>query len=274
MATTAQTVRTAADTVDLSIVIPAYQEASIIERSLEELARHLDAHPIGRVEVIVVVADSPDGTADLARRAGSRFADFQLIAAGPRAVKGRDVRLGMLAARGRYRLFMDADLATPLAHLREVRRLMDDGVAVAVAARDLRSAHRGLKRRLIAVIGNLLVRLALLPGLRDSQCGFKLFRADVCDAVFGRATVTGWGFDLEVLALAHRLGYRWATIAVPDWRNPKDDAAQLAADSAWGAALDVLRDLAVIRIALWRGRYDDVVTPTTVNERVVARTVA
>ena len=240
---------------DLSIIIPAYQEADIIESSLVTLSDYLKEHNLGKVEVIVVTADSPDGTADIAAAQAEHFHDFRVLRAGARVGKGRDVRLGMLAAAGRYRLFMDADLATPLHHLEDVKLLMARDVAMMIAVRNLWGIHKGLKRKLITKGGNWLAQVILLPGLKDTQCGFKLMRSDVCEAVFRRMTILGWGFDLEILAIAKSLGYRIATIEAPDWRDPKAVSGGLVGDSPTNAALQVLRDLLTIRLNLWRGIY-------------------
>lgn len=248
---------------DLSIVIPAYQEAALIVTSLTRLASYLAGHDeLGEVEVVVVVADSSDGTAQLARSCSRLLPRLTVLAAGPRAGKGRDVRLGMLAATGRYRLFMDADLATPLHHLESVHRLMQRDVAAVIAVRDLVACHSSRKRRLITRSGNVLARFLLLPGLRDTQCGFKAFRGDVCDAVFSQARVDGWGFDLEVLALTRRLGHEVVTLDVDDWSDPKAVAEGLVHDAPGRAALRVLRDLLTVRADLWRGRYELGPAPT------------
>src|SRR4051812_27326529 len=102
-------------------------EAAGISDDLEKLAAFLNTRDYGVVEVLVVVPDSPDGTAKIAASKAGRFKHFRVINAGPRAGKGRDVRLGMFESKGRYRVFMDADLATPLNHLDDVHRAMQRG---------------------------------------------------------------------------------------------------------------------------------------------------
>ena len=241
--------------IDLSIIVPAYQEAAVIEKSLASLAAWLDTHDYGQVEVLVVSADSPDGTADLARAQAHRFASLRVIPAGKRVGKGRDVRLGMLGAAGRYRVFMDADLATPLVHLDDVWALMQQDADVIIAVRNLWRIHHGIKRKFITKCGNWLARIVLLPGVKDTQCGFKAFRADVAESTFSQLTILNWGFDLEILAMARRFGYQIAKFDAPDWHDPKEAVAGLTGDSAGKAALQVLGDLWHIRLNLWRGRY-------------------
>jgi dolichyl-phosphate beta-glucosyltransferase len=239
----------------LSIVIPAYQEAPVIALSLSNLADWLTNHDYGRVEVVVVVADSPDGTAAIVRTEAHRFSDFQLVEPGERVGKGRDVRSGMLAARGQYRLFMDADLATPLHHLDELvayTKTHGDGI---IGVRNLGQIHHQFKRRILSEAGNLLAQVVLLPGLRDTQCGFKMFRADITEAVFHRLTILGWGLDLEILAIARTLSYKIATMPIPDWIDPKETGTGLVNDSTRGVAVQTLRDLLVIRLRLLRRLY-------------------
>ena len=241
--------------IDLSIVIPAYQEAGVITQTLKSLAEWLDAHDYGEVEVVVVVADSPDGTANLARAEADRFNHFQLVEPGHRVGKGRDVRAGILHANGRYRLFMDADLATPLKHLEDVAKLMERHCDLGIAVRDLARIHPGIKRRIVSEIGNILAQIVLLPGVRDTQCGFKVFRADVAEAVFRRLTILGWGFDLEVLAIARKLGFTIETFNAPDWSDPKAHLDGLSSDSVTDAALQTFGDLIRVRLNLWSGVY-------------------
>jgi dolichyl-phosphate beta-glucosyltransferase len=236
---------------NLSIVIPAYQEALRIEKTLDELADYLKTHNYSSYEVIVVVADSPDGTTALAQNKAKKFEQFRVISAGPRVGKGRDVRLGVLAAKGDYRMFMDADLATPLHHLEEVRRLMGQQAPVIIAVRNLTSSHTGL-RKLLSSAGNLLVRVLLLPGVHDTQCGFKAFSAEATEELFRRQTILGWGFDMEILAIARMQKYRIYQIEVPDWTDQPNGTFEGQVSSA---AIQTLGELLTI---VWRrltGRY-------------------
>lgn len=237
---------------ELSIIIPAYQEAARIENTLEEVAAYLKAHDYTATEVLVVTADSPDGTARLARSKARLFADFRVVDAGPKAGKGRDVRTGIMEAKGAYKLFMDADLATPLHHLETVRDLIRKRVEVAIAVRRLRSSHKGL-RRLISGGGNLLVRALLLPGITDTQCGFKVFSAHAAEELFRRQTILGWGFDMEILAIARQLGIPIVTFPVPDWSDKPHGTFE---NEVRSAALITLAELAVILYRRLTGRYN------------------
>jgi dolichyl-phosphate beta-glucosyltransferase len=230
-------------TIDLSIIVPAYNEARRIVVSLGTLSDHLKAHDLGTVEVLVVVARGEDRTSELADAQASAFEIFRVLDAGEPAGKGRDVQFGMQAARGRYRLFMDADLATPLHHLETVAKLMRQDADVIIGVRDLEQSHRGL-RKIISNFGNSLVRRLLRLDIRDTQCGFKAFRGPVAEDLFARQTIRGWGFDIEILALAVQRGYRIDTIPIDDWQ---DVAGGTFKNVAVTGALSTFRDLLKIR---------------------------
>lgn len=243
------------NSIDLSIIIPCYMEAARIGDTLERLAAFLGTRDYGEVEVVVVIADSPDGTSRLAAEKAGLFKHFRIIDSGPKVGKGRDVRVGIFEAKGAYRIFMDADLATPLVHLDDVVRLAGEGVKVGIAVRNLNSIHKEFVRKFVSTVGNILAQIILLPGLKDTQCGFKFFEAKAAEEIFGRMTILGWGFDLEVLALARRLGYGIAIIKAPDWSDPKASDEGFVGDSAIGAAMQVFRDLITVRWNMLRGRY-------------------
>jgi dolichyl-phosphate beta-glucosyltransferase len=240
---------------DLSIVVLAYQEEARIGASLIELSAHLTRTGRRGVEVLVVAASRPDGTSDrtLEIVEGKRplFEDLRVVVPGTMAGKGRDAKFGMLTARGRHRIFMDADLATPLHHLDTSLALLEAGHDAVIGVRDLTASHEGL-RKVISKVGNLLVQALLLPGISDSQCGFKLFTADAAHQVFARQTIDGWGFDMEVLAIARTLGCRVATHEVPDWT---DVAGGTFSDAALRGTVRTLQDLLVIKWRVVRGRY-------------------
>jgi dolichyl-phosphate beta-glucosyltransferase len=245
-----------ADVPDLSIVLLAYEEAARIGPTLDELAAFLDSRDYGRVEVVVVSAARPDGSRDetlaIAESKRPLFERLVIEDPGPKAGKGRDARHGMLAASGRYRIFMDADLATPLHHVDTALEMARNGSDVVIAVRDLSTSHTGL-RKLISGLGNLLVQLLLLPGIRDTQCGFKLFTRQAAEDVFPRQTIDGWGFDMEVLAIARRLRHSIGVVPTPDWA---DVAGGSFHHVALSAAVETLWDLFVIRWRLLTRRYD------------------
>lgn len=241
---------------DLSIIIPAYNEGDDFGPRLERLDKFLDQRQYGNVEVLIMLqSDDPSDTKSAATSELGSFANCRIINLGKRAGKGAAVRAGMFEAKGRYRLFMDADLATPLHHLDDVKRLMDDGARVGIAVRDLWSIHKNFQRRMISTISNLAVQMLLLPGIKDTQCGFKVFEAEAAEAIFSRQTITTWSFDVEILSIARYLKYPIKTFDVPDWHDPKGEGAGLVGDSPLKVAIREAMDPLKVRLNLWRGRY-------------------
>lgn len=216
--------------IKLTIVVPAYHEADRITQSLKDLSAAIKDHlDPTTTEVIVVSADSLDNTADVAQKSSDLFAHFAVVRPGARVGKGRDVRAGILAGTGKYRMFMDADMATPLHHLEQIQAFIATGGDMAIGIRPLASIHTGF-RKYVSEIGNVLVRTLLTPGISDSQCGFKVFRADVAQELFPRLTILGWGFDMELLTIARTHKYQVETIDIPDWHDPKEEG--LTGDSS------------------------------------------
>jgi len=211
----------------LSVVIPAYNE----ERRLPATLNAVLADLRGRrrpFEVLVADDGSSDATARLAREAGPEVRVLRL----PHRGKGAAVRDGVLASSGDLVLVTDADLSTPI---EEVDLLVAalEGCEVAIGSRNVAGARvavrQRLDRRVMGRVFNLLVRVLLLPGLQDTQCGVKLFRRDVALAVFERCQSDGFAFDVEALSLARRLGHRVAEVPV-EWRNSPDSRVRPLVD--------------------------------------------
>jgi dolichyl-phosphate beta-glucosyltransferase len=241
--------------IDLSIIIPAYMESRLIVDSLQQLAAFLATREYGVVEVVVVVADSPDGTASLAESQSGLFKHFKLVHAGPRVGKGRDTRLGIFEAKGRYRLFMDADLATPLIHLDNVYAFMQHGGQVGIAVRNLLRIHKGVTRKVMSKAVNVAAQVLVVPGIKDTQCGFKVFEASAAEAIFSRITMLKWSFDLEVLAIARQLDYKIEIFEVPEWHDPKTADQGLSGDSQLKIVLGGMLDPLRMRLNIWAGKY-------------------
>ena len=203
--------------VDLSVVIPAYNEEQRLGPTVAALAGFLAARP-GRWEILVVDDGSTDGTVALGAQLAARWPALRVIATTPNRGKGHAVRVGMLAARGALVLMYDADGSTPPSEIPRLLAPIQAGqAAVAIGSRYVAGASsrsQPLWRRVWSRVANRFVRGTLVPGVRDTQCGFKAFTAAAARDLFGRATVDGWAFDLEVLALARRLDHPVAEVGV------------------------------------------------------------
>lgn len=206
---------------ELSIVIPAYNEARRLGGTLERIRDH--AVRLGRTcEIIVVDDGSTDGTADLVRGFAAGPAALRLLTNRANRGKGSAVRQGMLAATGDVLLMCDADLSTPIEELDRLRPWLSAGYDIVIGSRDLAESRldppQPWPRRRLATLFRTLRRRLVLPDVLDTQCGFKLFRRDVAHAVFAQQELDGWLFDCEVLALAARAGYRIKEVGVT-WRH-------------------------------------------------------
>ena len=233
----------------LSVVIPAYNEAARLPPTLLRIRDYLAAAD-RPYEIIVVDDGSSDGTAEAARRIGGP--ELTILINESNRGKGYAVRRGMLEARGERRLMTDADLSTPIEELARLMACMDEGYDVVIASRAMAGArievHQPWYREAVGRIFNLLVRVSVVPGLRDTQCGFKLFRADAARECFSAALLDGFSFDVEALFIARRRGRRVAEIPVI-WRN--DAATRVSTLRGVLAFVDVLK----IRMNGWLGRY-------------------
>jgi dolichyl-phosphate beta-glucosyltransferase len=232
----------------LSVVIPAYNEARRLPATLARVGEHLAVRGVPH-EIVVVDDGSSDGTAEVARAGGEAV---RVLRHEPNRGKGYAVRRGMLAATGERRLMTDADLSTPIEELSRLETEIDRGFDVAIGSRAAPGArievHQPAYREAMGRVFNLLVQALLLPGLADTQCGFKLFTAGAAEAAFSPARLDGFSFDVEALYVARRRGLKVAEVPVV-WRN---DAATRVGLAGGGAAfLDLLR----IRLLAWRGAY-------------------
>jgi dolichyl-phosphate beta-glucosyltransferase len=203
----------------LSVVIPAFNEERRLPATLRAVVSHLRDRGV-RFEVLVVDDGSADATAELADGAGPEVRVLRR----PHRGKGAAVRAGVLACDGELVLVTDADLSTPMTDLDRLLAALNAS-DVAVGSRHVPGARvavpQGLHRRVMGRAFNLLVRALVLPGLRDTQCGVKLFRREAAVAVFSRCQSEGFAFDVEALALARCLGYRLAEVPV-EWHNSAD----------------------------------------------------
>jgi dolichyl-phosphate beta-glucosyltransferase len=230
--------------VDLSMVIPAYNEARRLPPTLARLRDYLDAGPDG-YEVLVVDDGSDDDTVAVARGVASEWPQLEVLTLPHNQGKGAAVRKGMLHARGALRAFSDADLSTPIEELPRLRSRLGGACHVAIASRDAPGSdiqvHQPRWREFMGRTYNRILRLLVLPGIRDTQCGFKLFTSEAAEACFAPLDTFRFGFDAEVLVRAHRRGWEIAEVPV-QWRHVEESRV-----GGIGDALRMLYDLVLLR---------------------------
>lgn len=233
----------------LSIIIPARNEERRLPRTLEQVVCFVEGQPFTS-EVLIVVNASSDRSLEVAQEFASRHKQFRVIAEALPG-KGRAVKKGMLSARGAYRFFADADFSMPVDEvLRFIPPALD--VPVAIASREAPGAIRydePFYRHLTGRVFNGLIRILVLPALNDTQCGFKMFRADVAEQLFQRQTLMGWSFDVELLYIASRHGIPILEIPVPWTFNPESKV------NVWRDSWRMFVDLLAIRRNGRKGLY-------------------
>lgn len=234
----------------LSLVVPAYNEAMRLPATLDALAAYL-ARQTYTTEVIVVDDGSADATADVVRSRAATWPALRLLTA-PHGGKGHAVKMGLQAAQGEYAFLCDADLSMPIAELSKFLPEALGAVDVAIASREGPGAYRfgePLYRHLMGRAFNTFVRWAVLPGVQDSQCGFKWLRGDLARQLAGVQTINGWGFDVELLCAARCWGYRVVEVPIT-WHYATSSRIRPLRD-AWRMAREVL----AVRRNARRGLY-------------------
>lgn len=236
----------------LSIIIPAYNEAERIPQTLIDMDKRLSAVDYS-YEIVVVSDGSKDNTASVVKNMAKMVRNLKLIDLKDNVGKGGAVRQGMLLSTGKIRLFTDADNSTSIDQFAAMMPLFKEGADIVIGSRTVKGAKldppEPWYRQIPGKLGNLVFQLVLgLWGIWDTQCGFKAFTEEVAEKVFNLSTVGGWGFDVEILALARRMGYKIREMPV-HWVN--DTRSHVKAS----AYLKVLGETCIIRWRLWRGEY-------------------
>jgi glycosyltransferase involved in cell wall biosynthesis len=234
----------------LSIVLPVHNEESRLPKTLQQVSTFLDSQSYSS-EVIIVENGSSDTSLEIAQRFCQDRHNFHVFHEEQRG-KGLAVRTGMLNARGQYRIFCDVDFSMPVAEVNRFLPPQQNNADIVIGSREAPGAIRYNEpayRHFIGRIFNSMVRMAALPGLQDTQCGFKMFSARCVEEVFPKQTLTGMSFDVEVLFIARRLGYSIVEIPIPWYFNP-DSRVRLVDDS-----LRMGADLLVIQQNAARGVY-------------------
>lgn len=226
----------------ISFVIPTYNERDRLPQTLQCVRDYFDAAG-EEYEVIVADDGSSDGTVAFAESVSEQWPQLSVVALPRNQGKGAAVRAGMLRARGEQRAFSDADLSTPIEELPRLRERLHGKCTVAIASRALPAStigvHQPGRREMMGRNYNRLVQLLVLPGLHDTQCGFKVFTAEAAVACFEPLRTRGFGFDAEVLVRARRCG--WEIAEVPVQWDHRDDSRVSALRDSGMVLLDLIR---------------------------------
>ena len=234
----------------LSIIVPAHNEENRLPQSLEAILEFVHTQPY-ESEIIIVENGSSDHTAQISQDYASRHPEIQALQE-PVAGKGLAVRRGMLAAKGDFRFICDADLSMPIDEVNLFLPPQAPPFDIAIASREIPGAVRYDEphyRHLIGRAFNLLVRVVTLPGLQDTQCGFKCFRAEAAEELFPLQTIAGWTFDVEILFIARTRGMQVIEIPI-NWYFNSGSRVRILRDSA-----TMFADLFRIRLNNLKGVY-------------------
>ena len=231
-----------------SIVIPAYNEESRIEKTINKILAYLNSK---KWDFNIVVVD--DGSTDKTGEIVSKFRNSQIeiVKNQKNMGKGYSVKRGALASQGDWTIFTDADLSTPIEELEKFMQFQDYDVLI--GSRALKESkilvHQPFYRELSGKIFNLFVKLLVIRDIHDTQCGFKLFKREAAKEIFKRQTLNGFSFDVETIYIARKMGYRIKEIPIR-WFNDKETKVKFVRSS-----LQMLIDLFKIRLNDIKGLY-------------------
>lgn len=237
----------------ISIVIPAYNEESRIRPTLEKVYAYCTDR-FRKSEIIVVNDGSSDNTASLVKNLSRRLNNINLIHYPQNAGKGCAVRKGVLASSGNLLLTCDADLSTPIEELEKLISFIHSDYDIAIGSRGLKDscilARQSWYREDMGKIFNVLVRMLVIRGIKDTQCGFKLFKGDIARSLFNKSCIDGFSFDVEVLCLAKKAGYTIKEVPVR-WMNSPFSSVEIMSDP-----LKMFLELLKIKSNSLTGKYN------------------
>lgn len=241
------------ENIHLSVIIPAYNEEKRIGPTLESLDQYFKKQNYS-YEIIVVANNCTDRTDEVVKKYQEKISHLKLIDIKNGCDgKGCAVKIGIKQASGDYLIFMDADNSTRIYELDKFWPYFKKGFSVVIGSRALKESKIKIKqpwyREFLGRLGNLLIRIVLLPEIYDTQCGFKAFTKKAALQIFAKQKISGWGFDIEVLALARKFGFKIKEVPVT-WFNAPDSKVSLT------SYLSTFKELFQIKWWLWKGKYD------------------
>lgn len=235
----------------LSVIVPSYNEEHRIEKTLGSISEFLQKQPYAH-EILVVNDGSKDGTALVVQKLESSIANLKLIDNKENHGKGWVTKQGMLEASGDIRLFMDADNSTEISEVAKMLPFFEQGYDIVIGSRRIQGAKIALKqsvfRDFLGGVFRFIVHTLVPIGVTDSQCGFKAFSSRASAAIFPKQTIYRWAFDVEILALARRQGFKIKEVPIT-WINDAESHVKL------GGMVNMLLEVVEVRLNLWSGKY-------------------
>ncbi|MBN1879437.1 glycosyltransferase family 2 protein [bacterium] len=247
---------------DLSIVIPAFNEEHDIESCVTSIISYLEGEKL-QFEILAIDDGSTDHTLEQIRKLSARDPRIRALTNGSNHGKGYTVRHGMLESTGQEVLFTDVDLSTPIREYLKLKEFLDQGADVAFGSRALAKSQLKKKQPWYRIYLGRLANKAIqavvpaLRGIKDTQCGFKLFRGEVARRIFPLQRIERWGFDFEILHIARKYGYKVVEVPV-EWSHSGDTRIRFRDYPR------TLQELIRVRIAESRGLYDE---PETIGSK-------
>ena len=239
---------------NISVVIPAYNEAKRLPGTLRAAENYFGTRNLS-CEILIVDDGSQDDTVQICSNLRDEITGLQILCNGRNRGKGFSVRHGILEASGPFVLMMDADQSSPMEELDKLLPSVRDGQSdIAIGSRALKESqilvHQPLYREPLGFLYNDIIQLLVLKGIQDTQCGFKLFRREVARDVFPRGRLSGFAFDVEILFIARKLGYRITEIPIR-WQNDPNSKIKILRHGS-----NMLADLLRIRWNDRKGLYN------------------
>ncbi len=236
----------------LSVIIPVYNEEKTIKKTLLDVNDFFASQEYNS-EIILIDDDSKDDSYNISRNLRSIVKNLSVLKNSKNCGKGYSVKKGMLIANGKFRLFIDADNSTNIRQINNFIPFLENGCDIVIGSRKLKGSeikkHQPLHREAIGVIGNILIRLLAVSEITDTQCGFKCFSEKFVSDVFTKTTISRWGFDIEILALAKKFGYEIKAVPIV-WEDKGKSKV------SFEGYIFTLKELLQIKINLLRKKYD------------------
>lgn len=238
--------------IDISVIIPAYNEEYLIKNTINDIARYLSDKNYS-FEIIVINDGSKDGTYEILKKISEKLECLKIINHKVNEGKGKSVKDGVILSKGENILFTDADLSAPMTNLDYMLEEIRKGYDIVIASREVEGAlikKRPLHRKIMGRIFNIIISILGFNGIRDTQCGFKLFKSQVAKDIFSKSRINGYAFDVEILHIAEMKGYKIKEYPVL-WIDRLDSRMKIIRD-----AIKMLKEVVKIKYYDKKGYYN------------------